>query len=137
MRVPLNHPVCPTIARRETGRAGQGRRSMSSPLMVAKNDSARALSQHWPVRPRDRVTWQSLARPAKAAEVYWAAAVRVEDDARIRVAGSDRVGQRADVRRPTGGPHRLPEAALARGPQADFAGLTFSRAHFRVQSRRR
>jgi hypothetical protein len=29
-------------------------------LMVAKNDSASALSQHWPVRPTDRVTPNSL-----------------------------------------------------------------------------
>jgi hypothetical protein len=30
---------------------GQGRVSISSPLSEAKNDSERALSQHWPVRP--------------------------------------------------------------------------------------
>jgi hypothetical protein len=44
---------------------------MSSPFSEAKNDSDRALSQHWPVRPSDSVTSWSLARAAKAAEVYW------------------------------------------------------------------
>jgi hypothetical protein len=48
-------------------RVGQARRWMSSVFMVAKNDSATALSQHWPLRPTDKVTPRSLARLA-----YWA-----------------------------------------------------------------
>jgi hypothetical protein len=39
-------------------------------LIEAKKLSARALSQHWPVRPADRATWQPVASSAKAAEVY-------------------------------------------------------------------
>jgi hypothetical protein len=38
---------------------GQDRSSMSSPLSEEKKLSASALSQHWPVRPTDRATWQS------------------------------------------------------------------------------
>src|SRR5215472_17164119 len=85
-----------TIARRAMARVGQACRSISSPLTEAKNDSERALSQHWPVRPRDSVTPPSLARQAKAAEVYWGAApVAVEDHAGRRVASGQSVGQRA------------------------------------------
>jgi transposase-like protein len=43
--------------------------------------------------PWDNVTAQSLARPANSAEVYWAAAVGVEDHAGARVAGRDGVDQ--------------------------------------------
>jgi len=39
--------------------------------MVAKNDSARALSQHWPVRPTESRTPNSVAVSAYWAEVYW------------------------------------------------------------------
>ena len=39
--------------------------------MEPKKLSARALSQHWPVRPWDSSTWQSLASSANAADVYW------------------------------------------------------------------
>jgi hypothetical protein len=46
-----------TMARRPPARVGQACRSMSSPLREAKKLSARALSQHWPVRPRDSTTW--------------------------------------------------------------------------------
>jgi hypothetical protein len=35
-----------TMARRAAALVGQGRRSISSPLIEAKNDSERALSQH-------------------------------------------------------------------------------------------
>jgi hypothetical protein len=34
---------------------------MSSPLSEEKNDSASALSQHWPVRPTERATWHRWA----------------------------------------------------------------------------
>jgi hypothetical protein len=81
------------IAWQAAAQIGQGRRSISSPFMVAKNDSARALSQYCPVRPKDKVTWQSSAGPANAAEVVLAAAVGAEDHARFRVAGSDGVVQ--------------------------------------------
>lgn len=40
------------IAVRAEVRVGQARRSSSSVLMVAKNDSVTALSQHWPLRLR-------------------------------------------------------------------------------------
>ena len=59
------------MARLAAALVGQGRVSISSPLSEAKNDSARALSQHWPVRPWDSFTAQPLARPANSAEVYW------------------------------------------------------------------
>jgi hypothetical protein len=60
-----------TTALRALARAGQARVSISWPLTGEKNDSARALSWRWPVRPADRVTRQSLAWAAWAAEVYW------------------------------------------------------------------
>lgn len=37
-------------------RVGQDCRSSSSVFIVAKNDSATTLSQHWPRRPTDRGT---------------------------------------------------------------------------------
>jgi len=43
--------------------------------MLAKKDSATALSQHTPVLPTDRVTPRSVARVANWAEVYWAGSV--------------------------------------------------------------
>jgi hypothetical protein len=91
--VPLNQPMYSTMARRASALVGQGWRSSSSPLIEEKNDSDRALSQHWPLRPAGRVTWQSLASSAKAAEVYWAAPVGVEDHTGAWVAGGDRVSQ--------------------------------------------
>ena len=39
--------------------------------MALKKLSARALSQHCPVRPCDRMTPWSSARVAYSAEVYW------------------------------------------------------------------
>jgi hypothetical protein len=71
-------------------RLGQACKSISSPLSEAKNDSERALSQHWPVRPSDSVTPLPAARAANSL----AAPVAVEDHARVRVAGRERVGQR-------------------------------------------
>jgi len=53
-----------TTARLAPARAGQARVSMSSPLSEEKNDSARALSRHWPVRPVDRTTSLAAARAA-------------------------------------------------------------------------
>jgi vacuolar-type H+-ATPase catalytic subunit A/Vma1 len=35
-------------------------------LIEAKNDSESALSQHWPVRPAERVTWEPPASTATA-----------------------------------------------------------------------
>jgi hypothetical protein len=49
---------------------GQGCRSSSSDLMVAKNDSATALSQHCPFRPTDNRTPNSAATRAYWPEVY-------------------------------------------------------------------
>jgi hypothetical protein len=46
-----------TIARRAAAQVAQGRVAISSPLKEAKKLSARALSQHWPVRPRESATW--------------------------------------------------------------------------------
>jgi hypothetical protein len=62
--VPLYQEMYSTMARLAPARAGQARVSVSSPLSEEKNDSARALSQHCPVLPTDRVTWQSSAREA-------------------------------------------------------------------------
>ena len=53
-----------TTARLAPARVGQARVSISSPLSEEKNDSVRALSQHWPVRPTERVTSHSSARAA-------------------------------------------------------------------------
>jgi hypothetical protein len=63
-RVPLYQPMYSTTARLAPVRVGQARVSMSSPLSEEKKLSARALSQHCPVRPTDRVTWFSPARAA-------------------------------------------------------------------------
>ncbi len=62
--MPLYQAMYSTTARLAPARAGQARVSMSSPLSEEKNDSASALSQHWPVRPTDRTTSQSPARVA-------------------------------------------------------------------------
>ena len=83
-----------TMARQAPARVGQARVPISSPFSEAKKLSATALSQHWPLRPADKVTWQSPARAANAAEAYWAAPVGVEDDPGRRVTGRDRVVQR-------------------------------------------
>ena len=50
-----------TTARRAPTRVGQALVSVSSPLSEEKKLSARALSQHWPVRPTNKVTRQSAA----------------------------------------------------------------------------
>jgi hypothetical protein len=42
-----------TTARQAAARVGQACVSMNSPLSEAKNDSATALSQHWPLRPAE------------------------------------------------------------------------------------
>ena len=68
--MPLYQPVYSTIALLAAALVGQGRVPISSPLSEAKNDSERALSQHWPVRPWDSSTAQPLARPANSVEVY-------------------------------------------------------------------
>ena len=46
------------------GAGGPGLVVEALPFREAKNDSARALSQHWPVRPVDRQTARSSARVA-------------------------------------------------------------------------
>jgi hypothetical protein len=71
----LDDRVTPVVGIEEDGvshtaRVGHGRVSMSSRLMVAKNDSATALSQHSPLRPTDRTTPFSRARSAKSLLVY-------------------------------------------------------------------
>jgi hypothetical protein len=43
------------------GRVGQVQSSSSSPFITLKNLSARALSQHWPVRPCESRTWYPAA----------------------------------------------------------------------------
>jgi hypothetical protein len=45
-----------TTARQAPARVGHARVSISSPFSEAKNDSATALSQHWPLRPVDKET---------------------------------------------------------------------------------
>jgi hypothetical protein len=92
--VPLYQPMYSTMARRAAARVGHWRVSSSSPLIEAKNDSARALSQHWPAQPVDSVTSHSPTSAANSPEVYCAAAVGMEDHSRARVAGGDGVGQR-------------------------------------------
>jgi hypothetical protein len=62
--VPLYQAMYSTTARLAPARVGQALVSMSSPLSEEKNDSARALSQHWPVLPTESVTWFSSARAA-------------------------------------------------------------------------
>ncbi|PJM80394.1 hypothetical protein CH313_28525 [Streptomyces sp. TSRI0384-2] len=52
-------------------RLGQAEVPSSSRLMVEKNDSASALSQHWPVRPTDSRTPNSVARAVYCWLVYW------------------------------------------------------------------
>src|SRR6185437_7315637 len=82
-----------TTARQAPARVGQACVSIISPFSEAKNDSATALSQHWPLRPTDSETWQFPARAANAAEVYWQPRPGVEDHPGQRVAGGDCVGQ--------------------------------------------
>ena len=60
--MPLYQPMYSTTARLAPARVGQARASISSPLSEEKNDSARALSQHWPVRPTDRATSQVIGQ---------------------------------------------------------------------------
>jgi hypothetical protein len=67
---------------------------MSSPLSEEKNDSASALSQHWPVRPTESVTCLLLGEGGVGGRGVLAAAVGVEDQARLRVPDRERVGQR-------------------------------------------
>lgn len=59
------------IAVRAAARLGQALVSSSSRLMVAKSDSASALSQHCPVRPTDSRMPNSSARAANCWLVYW------------------------------------------------------------------
>lgn len=59
------------IAERAAVRLGHRRSPTSSRLRVAKNDSARALSQHRPVRPTGRRTAKSLAGEATWRLVRW------------------------------------------------------------------
>src|SRR2546423_5382793 len=63
---------------------------------VAKNDSAAALSQHTPVRPTLVWMWLRAQNVASSAEVYWAAAVGVEDRAGLDVAVPDGHGEGVD-----------------------------------------
>src|SRR5829696_8684262 len=60
-----------TVARRAAARVGQDCWSRHSPFRDAKNDSASALSQHWPVRPLDKMTARSAASVASSPLVYW------------------------------------------------------------------
>ena len=62
--MPLYQAMYSTTARRAPARVGQALVSVSSLLSEEKKLSARALSQHWPVRPTDKVTRQSAARAA-------------------------------------------------------------------------
>jgi len=62
--VPLYQAMYSTTARLAPARVGQGRSSISSPFSEEKKLSARALSQHCPVRPVERTTSQSSARAA-------------------------------------------------------------------------
>ena len=78
-RVPLYQPMYSTMARRAAVRVGQGRRSSSSALRVAKKDSATALSQHWPVRPIDSAHPCVVGEAGELGAGVLAAAVGVED----------------------------------------------------------
>lgn len=60
--MPLYQPMYSTTALRAPAQAGHARVSMSSPLSEEKKLSPRALSQHCPVRPTDKVIWFSSAR---------------------------------------------------------------------------
>lgn len=55
---------------RAVARLGQAEVPSSSRLMVEKNDSASALSQHWPVRPTDSRTPNWVSRAANCWLVY-------------------------------------------------------------------
>ena len=55
---------------RSPARVGHARVSMSSRSMVAKNDSATALSQHSPLRPTESTTPLARASSAKSLPVY-------------------------------------------------------------------
>src|SRR5215217_8902194 len=84
-----------TVAWRAAARVGQGWWSRHSPFREAKNDSASALSQHWPVRPVDRQTARSSARVASSPLVYWAGnPCPSGTPPRRGITGGDRVGQR-------------------------------------------
>lgn len=51
----LYHPLIHSkIARRPSARLGHAQRSSSPVLIVAKDDSAAAFSQHWSLRPRTK-----------------------------------------------------------------------------------
>ncbi len=52
--MPLYLAMYSTTARRAPARVGQALVSVSSLLSEEKKLSARALSQHWPVRPTDK-----------------------------------------------------------------------------------
>jgi hypothetical protein len=54
--MPLYQAMYFTTARQASARVGHARVSISSPFSEAKNDSAAALSQHWSLRPTDKVT---------------------------------------------------------------------------------
>ncbi|MFJ2095517.1 hypothetical protein ACIOEW_40880 [Streptomyces sp. NPDC087901] len=58
------------IAVRAVARLGQAEVPSGSRLMVEKNDSASALSQHCPVRPIDSRTPNRAARAANCWLVY-------------------------------------------------------------------
>jgi hypothetical protein len=75
-----------TIARQAVDRAGHAWVSIRPPLSEEET-SPPLLSQHPPLRPTGKVTWQS---PARAAEVYCpAAAVGMEDHPGFVVKGGD------------------------------------------------
>ena len=62
--MPLYQAMYSTMALLALAWVGQARVSMSSPLSEEKNNSANALSQHWPALPGESTTWQSSARAA-------------------------------------------------------------------------
>ena len=91
-RVPLYQPMYSTIARRAPARVGQAWLSVSSPFREEKKLSARALSQHWPLRAERQHDLAVPGEPGELRRGVLAAAVGVEDHAVGR--GGDGVAHR-------------------------------------------
>ena len=96
------------------GPGGPGLVVEHSRLMVAKNDSASALSQHWPVRPTDKRDAELVGQGGVLGAGVLAAAVGVEDHPGCGRAGGDGVGQ--------GVGDQVGAQVVGQGPADDPAG---------------